>query len=610
MESSFHVVVKVKRPWEIWLAFSVCLAAVAAAVGWLSVRALAAEQAEMTIRQQATLEENVRLALWRMDSALAVRLAQENARPFEAYLSQPLPAPDELRAASAGKSLMTPSDPQIQLYFHATSEGQYSSPGSFDGLSEEQLSSIPELRDRILDERGTLARLQRTIRFSQLSELLPPLAILSEPVQTLQENNTLTPPEQLPVDQRLQQQVRGDNEYRARSQYLSQNNMTINGNLANYNTGLNPLFLVPGPMSPHVGVLTPLVFDEELLLARRATAGGLSYIQGVWLNWPAIRDDLLGQIADLLPAARLAVQRTGAAVPESARLLASLPVQLDPGLPPRYPAIGLSPVRLALVVAWGAMLLAAAAVAVLLRGVVSLSERRADFVSAVTHELRTPLTTFRMYAEMLSEGMVGDESRRRQYLDTLRIEADRLTHLVENVLAYARLERGGLGNRIQCVTADQLLSAATTRLGDRAGQAELELALTVAPDAVSAVVLADPSAVEQILFNLVDNACKYAANGSRPRIELTAHVAGEDFVLRVSDYGPGISPAQQARLFQPFRKSADQAAITAPGVGLGLSLSRRLARDMQGDLRYDGMGATGAAFELRLPCAAVSSRST
>ena len=84
---------------------------------------------------------------------------------------------------------------------------------------------------------------------------------------------------------------------------------------------------------------------------------------------------------------------------------------------------------------------------------VALSERRGAFVSAVTHELRTPLTTFRMYAEMLAEGMVPSPEARQKYLETLRREADRLAHLVENVLQYARLERGRPGGRRENVTA-------------------------------------------------------------------------------------------------------------------------------------------------------------
>jgi signal transduction histidine kinase len=282
-------------------------------------------------------------------------------------------------------------------------------------------------------------------------------------------------------------------------------------------------------------------------------------------------------------------------------MLAALPVRLDPGTISASATVGLSPVGLALVFAWGAMLVAAVAVAVLLRGVVTLSERRADFVSAVTHELRTPLTTFRMYAEMLAEGMVPDEAARRKYLDTLRIEADRLTHLVENVLAYARLERGGLGNRIQPVRGDELLTVATSRLSERAREAGLALSVSADESTPQATVLCDASAVEQILFNLVDNACKYAVRSENKALELEARTSGGRVHLVVRDHGPGISAEQKRRLFQPFRKSADEAARSAPGVGLGLALSRRLARDMGGELRFADGTADGAAFLLSLP---------
>ena len=97
----------------------------------------------------------------------------------------------------------------------------------------------------------------------------------------------------------------------------------------------------------------------------------------------------------------------------------------------------MSPIFLSLGIAWACVLLAATAVAGLLAGVMRLSARRASFVSAVTHELRTPLTTFQMYAEMLADGMVPEESKQKEYLATLRAEAGRLIHLVENVLAYA-----------------------------------------------------------------------------------------------------------------------------------------------------------------------------
>src|ERR1043165_39773 len=110
-----------------------------------------------------------------------------------------------------------------------------------------------------------------------------------------------------------------------------------------------------------------------------------------------------------------------------------------------------------LMAAWACIELTIVATAVTLRGIVSLSERRGAFVSAVTHELRTPLTTFKMYSEMLASDMVRDAQKRRQYLETLCSEANRLSHLVENVLAYARLERGSARGRVETVMLVNLI---------------------------------------------------------------------------------------------------------------------------------------------------------
>jgi signal transduction histidine kinase len=118
----------------------------------------------------------------------------------------------------------------------------------------------------------------------------------------------------------------------------------------------------------------------------------------------------------------------------------------------------------------------------------------------------------------------------------------------------------------------------------------------------AAAVNTDPAAVEQILFNLVDNACKYAACSESKLIRIAPErVSGRSgwIGLRISDDGPGISKQARKRLFQPFSKSATEAAHSAPGVGLGLALSRRMARDMGGDLRLDDT-QPGASFVLQL----------
>jgi len=372
------------------------------------------------------------------------------------------------------------------------------------------------------------------------------------------------------------------------------------------------------PVTVREGVSRPLWVESRLLLARRVTVGKEVFVQGCWLNWEKIQKDLLAEVADLLPQATLTPVTREEDVDPS-RMLATLPVRINVAVPPWpevasinpveaiMPAVandvGMSPIRISLWLAWACMLLAALAVASLLLGVVSLSERRAAFVAAVTHELRTPLTTFRMYAEMLAEGMLPDESKRQAYLETLRAEADRLTHLVSNELSYARLERGRRSGRRERMPASQLLERAGQRLFDRATQAEMEFELEISDDVLPIDVETDPAAIEQILFNLVDNSCKYAVMSDDRRIHLEAEKVGSELRLRVRDHGPGISAKASKRLFLPFSKSVHDAANSAPGVGLGLALCKRLAHELGGLLEIEPPNGGGASFVLSLPVA-------
>jgi signal transduction histidine kinase len=202
---------------------------------------------------------------------------------------------------------------------------------------------------------------------------------------------------------------------------------------------------------------------------------------------------------------------------------------------------------------------------------------------------------------MLAEGMVPEEEKRKRYLQRLCTEADRLSHLVENVLAYARLERGGVRHRLHDTAVSELLDRVKGRLSERARHADMELTVTFEDEAASRVVRADTAAVEQILFNLVDNACKYASGAADKRITLGAHFREGRVMLKVRDCGPGIPPADKKLLFHPFRKSARDAAESAPGVGLGLALSHGLARQMGARLYHDTGVTDGACFALSLP---------
>ncbi|HEY1088886.1 MAG TPA: HAMP domain-containing sensor histidine kinase, partial [Archangium sp.] len=328
--------------------------------------------------------------------------------------------------------------------------------------------------------------------------------------------------------------------------------------------------------------MAPAWSGDRLVLARRVRLEDGIHVQGVWLEWASLRASLLREIVDLFPQAQLEPVLDGA--PGDALMLASLPVRLVPG--PPAPVAERTTVGWSLGAAWLAFALMSAALGALLFGALALDARRAAFVSAVTHELRTPITTFKLYAEMLEDGMVPAE-KQKEYLSTLRLEANRLGELVENVLAYAQIEKGRVKPLVR-LSASALLERIVPRLQSRAGAS---LKVERVPEVH---VTADPVSVEQILFNLVDNACKYAGSD----VTLSCSATATTLRLCVADEGPGVSAEVEERLFEPLRKSAQEAAQTAPGIGLGLALSRRLARAMGGELRY--RKDRGAAFELTL----------
>ena len=620
-----------RRPWHIWIGFALCLVVALAAMSFITLTALRLDLAETAARHQeaearrqeaharrrAAWEENVRLALWRIDSMLAPFISQEHVRPYFAY-SAFLPID---RAYSAmfndrgGGEMLIPSPllssraPNVLVHFQFEPDGRLTSPQVPLGANYKLAVPNHVGSDAVNQAEGQLRRVESLVDRKELLAMLPasapgPVEMVVSPLGQTAEQR-LTQQKQRQAD--LQQRGRGAVEFNERNFAVQQqaNVIARNQDFIQFNTLQMPSTDVSGVL------MTPLWIDGSLILARRVTAGGREYVQGCLLDWPGIRASLLDTVEDLLPEADVEPV-TSAPGEEEGRMLAALPARLIPGEPifleqvgRESPAAGLlSPIRLSLGVAWVCTLLAAAAVAAVLWGVMRLADRRASFVTAVTHELRTPLTTFQMYAEMLAEGMVPDEQQQKQYLTTLRAEAVRLTHMVENVLSYARLERGRADGRLESVAVDRLIEPIKDRLAGRAEQAGMTLAVQSDDGAGEAVVRANASAVEQVLFNLVDNACKYANSASDRRIHLLLSANGNTVEVSLRDHGPGISPSVRRRLFRSFSKSAHEAAHTAPGIGLGLALSRRLARDMGGDLRIDETVSDGARFVLTL--AAVS----
>jgi signal transduction histidine kinase len=602
-----------KRPWQVWLLFAVCVIGALAGMAWLTRQAIEADERRRVAEAEAELEQRISLALWRMDTELAPIIAEEVIQPPAAYRPAATVAVDP--------------PPYVLLQFEVSPEGKWSSP------------QVPIAHKT---ESPRLAQLSTNVAYPWLLTALPktPLPTVTDANRNLNAANSAAanpfadgqnqnqyfevnapnaPPQQqqkdVPnaapgqlaakksstFDPETDLQSRGKRYQDVAQQSLANTNRAMQNfdgqNISSIGTGARGKATTTVP--EQIGVSRPVWIGDRLLLARRVESGGQTIVQGSWLDWPRLKSQLLGEATDLLPKADL-TRVTGDGSADPARMLAGLPVRLVVG---ELPAIGaISPaLRWALQIGWGAVLLAVAAAAFLLQGVITLSERRAAFVSSVTHELRTPLTTFRMYAEMLAKGMVPDAARRQEYFNTLQREAERLTLLVENVLAYARLERGRKPQAQDRVTLSALLDRVGPRLKQRAAQANMSYELNLDTSGAHQEFTTDQAVVEQILFNLVDNAAKYAREAEDRRIHIEANRDGEYMRLVVRDHGPGMKNGLWSRPMQPFGKSAQESAESAPGVGLGLALCRRLARELGGRLEVAGANGEGAEVKLLLP---------
>ncbi len=230
-----------------------------------------------------------------------------------------------------------------------------------------------------------------------------------------------------------------------------------------------------------------------------------------------------------------------------------------------------------------------------------LARLKSDFVSTVSHELKTPLTSIRMFAEMLQEGVAGeDREREARYQGIIIKESERLGLLIANLLDYSQIERG---NRKYSEEEQRLSSIAReaeqtfARFGEGASQ---RLSVTIAVDAEEALVHADRNVMVQCVLNLLSNAAKY---GGEERIELRVQRDAEAGVITLSvrDHGPGISSSEQAKIFREFYRSPDAMKSAVEGTGLGLALVKRHVQAHGGQVHVESVLGAGATFTIVLP---------
>lgn len=234
--------------------------------------------------------------------------------------------------------------------------------------------------------------------------------------------------------------------------------------------------------------------------------------------------------------------------------------------------------------------------------VVHFAERRSNFVSSVTHELKTPLTAIRMYGEMLRDGVVQDDAKRNEYYGTITNESERLSRLIDNVLEFSRLEKGQRELNLQRGGIGPLVAESADRLKPHAEHEGFRLEVEIEPDLPS--VRLDRDATVQVLFNLVDNAIKYANKATDRRIVLRCARRGDGVAVSVRDFGPGIGRRNATRIFEPFYRGENELTRTTKGTGIGLALVKELAERMGAAVAGDSPEGGGFRVTLDFPAAA------
>lgn len=226
----------------------------------------------------------------------------------------------------------------------------------------------------------------------------------------------------------------------------------------------------------------------------------------------------------------------------------------------------------------------------------ALERTKTEFLNLASHELRAPLTVIRGYLSMLKEGSFGEVSGELgQVVPVLLDKADQMNRLVEQMLEASRLEEGRLELKLETADLRELVRAAieeTRPLSTPIHKLELETPPREIP------VRVDRQRVTTIVSNLISNAIKYSPHGGEVRLLVDG---GDAAVVAVHDQGVGIDPGDSERVFTRFGRITTSETRNVPGTGLGLYLSRELARLHGGDLTFQSEPGAGSTFTLKLP---------
>ena len=226
-----------------------------------------------------------------------------------------------------------------------------------------------------------------------------------------------------------------------------------------------------------------------------------------------------------------------------------------------------------------------------------LAKLKSDFVANVSHELKTPLALIRMFGETLEMGRVPTEERKQEYYRIISRETERLTHLINNILNFSRMEAGEKTYEMRSLQLNEVIREVMDTYAFQFKNKGFECSLSLTDDTTS--ISGDKDALTEVIINLLDNAIKYSVDDKR--VEVSSGRRGRDVFIGVRDFGVGLAEDQKQKSFEKFYRVGSSLVHDTKGTGLGLSLVKHIVAAHDGRIEVDSKPGEGSSFRIFIP---------
>jgi signal transduction histidine kinase len=226
-----------------------------------------------------------------------------------------------------------------------------------------------------------------------------------------------------------------------------------------------------------------------------------------------------------------------------------------------------------------------------------LNKLKSDFISNVSHELKSPLTSIRMMTEMLHHNRVQTEERKSAYYSAMLEESEHLSHLIDNILDFSRMEDDRKKYNFADLNLDGLILKFLESTKEKIAESDFDIRYNCT-DQVP-LIPADKDAILQVIYNLIDNAIKFS--GESRQIEISLVSKDDELQLCVKDYGIGIPIKDQEKIFDRFYRGAEPQRLGIKGSGIGLTIVKKITEAHKGHLTLQSRPGEGSTFCVHLP---------